>query len=462
MTSRSPPRLRSAIPAVAFPAVADATGASMLSLLYQFERSEWWPAEMVRWQQFRQLEALLTHAIRYVPALQPGLAAAGYRPDGELTEDIWRRIPILTRRDVQTLGKNLHATRDPSGHGARHEFQSSGSTGTPIAGVQTERFLLFWHAMTLRDYLWQGLDLEARLGVIRYVHGATAKSDDTTLPAWTGAAGATFANGPAFVFDVNQKVSAQLDWVRRVDPDYLLAYPSGLKELLREAQRRGVRPGRLRAVKTFGEQLHDGLRDQLRTQWGVPLHDLYSAIETGYLALQCPENEHYHVMAESAVVEILDRADRPCAAGEVGRVVVTPLHNFAMPLVRYDIGDYAEAGPPCPCGRGLPVLRRILGRVRNMLILPDGGVRWPDVQQPISRAGLPVIQFQVVQRTRTALEVRLVVERALSAAEEDALRASLNEHCGAAFDVSFIYVSEVPRSRGGKYEDFYSEVAGRA
>jgi phenylacetate-CoA ligase len=290
------------------------------------------------------------------------------------------------------------------------------------------------------------------------VHGQSI-GDGATLPAWTGAAGATFANGPGFMFDANRKVSEQLDWLLRIAPDYLLTYPSLLKELLRESRRRGVRPGRLRAVKLFGEQLHDGLREQVREDWGVPLYDVYSAIETGYLALQCPENEHYHVTAEAAVVEILDRADRPCAPGEIGRVVVTPLHNFAMPLIRYDIGDYAEVGPPCSCGRGLPVLSRIMGRVRNMLILPDGGVTWPNVQRPITTCGLPVIQFQIVQRTRTALEARLVVARPLTAAEEDTLRASLNEHCGAAFDISFTYLPEIARGPGGKYEDFYSEVA---
>ena len=125
-------------------------------------------------------------------------------------------------------------------------------------------------------------------------------------------------------------------------------------------------PG-LREVRTLGEASTPDLRALCREAWGVPLVDVYSAEEVGYIALQCPEHEHYHVQAESVLVEILDERGAPAPPGETGRVVVTDLHNFAMPLVRYEIGDYAEVGEPCACGRGLPVLRRIVGRVRNML-----------------------------------------------------------------------------------------------
>src|SRR3546814_13116510 len=86
-----------------------------------------------------------------------------------------------------------------------------------------------------------------------------------------------------------------------------------------------------------------------------------------YLALQCPEHEHYHVQSEAVLLEVLDEEDRPCRPGEVGRVVVTPLTNFAMPMIRYAVGGLAAVGAPCPCGRGLPVLTRILGRARDKI-----------------------------------------------------------------------------------------------
>src|SRR5215510_10900500 len=95
------------------------------------------------------------------------------------------------------------------------------------------------------------------------------------------------------------------------------------------------------------------------------------------MALQCPDHEHYHVQTECILLEVLDTHGGPCAPGRAGLVVATPRHAFAMPLVRYVVGDYAEVGPPCPCGRGLPVLARIMGRTRNRLVLETGESYWP-------------------------------------------------------------------------------------
>ena len=104
---------------------------------------------------------------------------------------------------------------------------------------------------------------------------------------------------------------------------------------------------------------------------------MYSSQEFGYIALQCPDAHTYHVQSEAVYVEILDGPGGPCRPGEVGRVVISTLHNYATPLLRYEMGDYAETGGDCVCGRTLPVLNRIVGRERNMWIMPNGQRMWP-------------------------------------------------------------------------------------
>ncbi len=177
-------------------------------------------------------------------------------------------------------------------------------------------------------------------------------------------------------------VDDQLAWLVRERPDYLLTHPTILDRLLRHSAETGVKPAGLKQVLTLSEILPPGLRDLCHELWGASIRDTYSSREVGYLALQCPEAQHYHLQSETVLVEILDAQGRRCAPGEVGRVVATPLHNVAMPLLRYDLGDYAEvgaevgaeggtdAGDACRCGRGLAVVRRILGRRQNMLRLP--------------------------------------------------------------------------------------------
>jgi phenylacetate-CoA ligase len=160
--------------------------------------------------------------------------------------------------------------------------------------------------------------------------------------------------------------SEKARWLHRCDPDYLLTYPSNLTALVPAMREAGLRLTRLREIVTMAELLPPETRTLVREAWGVPIRDTYSAKEVGYMALQCPEHEHLHVQSEVALVEVLDETGRPCTPGQIGRVIVTPLHNFAMPLIRYEIGDYSEVGPPCACGRGLPVLtrvRRLSGRV---------------------------------------------------------------------------------------------------
>jgi phenylacetate-CoA ligase len=158
------------------------------------------------------------------------------------------------------------------------------------------------------------------------------------------------------------------------------------------------------------------------------------------------------------ILELLNADGSNCAPGETGRVVITPLHNFAMPLIRYEIGDYAEAGEPCDCGRGLPVIRRIAGRVRNMLQLPGGGLRFPRFGE-YEFASVPAVrQFQVVQKTFDDIEVALVVARPLTAGEEDRLRELILENLGHSFRLAFCYRDEIPRTASGKFEDFRSEV----
>jgi phenylacetate-CoA ligase len=254
----------------------------------------------------------------------------------------------------------------------------------------------------------------------------------------------------------------QAEWLRQIVPGYLLTYPNNLSALLDLAEadpRDRIGLGRLKQVRTIGESLRDSLRERCRRVLGVGIADVYSTQEVGVIAIECPRAGGYHVMAEGLVFELLSDDGRPCAAGETGRVVVTDLHNFATPLIRYDLGDLAEADGPCVCGRGLPKIRRILGRERNLLRLPDGRRYWPLVGAFGYREIAPVRQYQIIQRSLERVTLRLAVERPLGVAEESGLAEKLVEFLGHRFAVDFDYCTpSIPRGPGGKFEDFVCEI----
>ena len=455
----TPPLPKSSIPGIVWPGLPGPAAAERLALLQQFEQSQWWPPEALRAQQDRQLSILLSHAVATAPYYAERLRDAGVRPGKPLSPEVWARIPLLRREDIQQARSALHSRAVPKAHRPLHKLATSGSTGKPVEVVVTKITHLFWEAFTLRDHQWHRRDLRGKLAAIRnFSEGKALYPKGARNRTWAPAAGSVYPTGPAIGLSITASAEQQAEWLQRQRPDYLLIFPSALSELLGYCRERAIAFPRLREVRTLSEVVGPELRAACRQTWGVPLTDMYSVQETGYLALQCPEHAHYHVQGEGVLLEVLDAAGRTCAPGETGRVVVTSLHNFAMPLVRYDIGDYAEVGERCACGRGLPVLNRILGRVRNMVTLPSGERYWPPVYGERYREVAPIRQFQFVQKSLERLEVKLVADRELTAAEQGKLRDLIHQRIRYPFEITFTYHDEIPRGPGGKYEDFRSEL----
>lgn len=440
-----------------WPALPPAGTATPMSVLRLLEHSERLPTARIRELQFAQLNALVRRAAFHTPFHRERLAAAGIRADREFGPEEWKRIPLLTKDDVRQCSEQLKNMELHERHGRLGRLHTSGSTGKPVTVISTGTTRVLWKAFVLREHFWQQRDAGGKFGAIRYLRRyKNAGAVRRTLPDWGRPLNRLLRTGPGVFLNIRTPITEQLEWLREEQPHYLNTYPSNAHELALESLRRGIRVRSLREILLFGETVSDEIRDACRRAWDARVTDCYTANETGYIALQCPGRDHYHVQAENVYVEILDERDHPCPEGAVGRVVVTPLHNFASPLIRYEIGDYAEAGGPCPCGRGLPVLRRVVGRTRNMLVLPNGDRYWPQVGSSTLRKIAPVLQQQFIQRTVEDIEVRLVMERPATAEEEDRMRAKIQEKLHYPFRVTFSYVDAIERSPTLKFEEFKS------
>ncbi|MEE8187772.1 MAG: hypothetical protein V3T80_01075 [Kiloniellales bacterium] len=428
-------------------------------MLQQLEESQWWTPDMLRAHQYGQLTILLRHAMASVPYYAERLRAAGVPAREPLTPEIWQGIPLLRREDIQEAGTALHSKAVPKGHQPLNRNSTSGSTGKPVEIIWSRIAQLFWDVFTLRDHRWHRRDLHRKLAVIRsFPDGKALYPKGARSRTWAPIAGSIYATGPSVGLAITTSTEHQAEWLRRQRPEYLLTFPSALGDLVLHCRDNNISFPGLREVRTISEAIDSELRLACREILGVPLTDIYSTQESGYLALQCPDHEHYHVQGEGVFLEVLDEEERACGPGETGRIVITPLHNFAMPLIRYDIGDYAELGGPCPCGRGLPVLKGILGRVRNMVTLPNGERYWPSLYGGLFRKIAPIRQYQVVQKSLNHLDVGLVMDRELTDQEKDELRDLIHTRIRYPFDLTFSYHDEIPRGPGGKYEDFKSEV----
>ena len=429
-------------------------------MLFQLEQSQWYSSEQLEAAQFQQLPPVIEHAYQTVPFYRSSWDAARIDPHFALTPELWRELPLLTRRDIQISGNQLHSTQPPPAHGSVTSSATSGSTNAPVVTLGTAVTQFFWRALTLRDHFWHRRDFSQSLAAVRYSgeHGG-ASVQGQRGDNWGAATAGVVKTGPAFALNVLSTIEEQAQWLAEINPGYVLGYPSALLAIARLFEQQGRRLTQLRELRTFGEILEGECREVCQRVFGVRLVDMYSSQEVGYIALQCPEHEHYHIQSENLLVEVLDDAGQPCQAGQVGNVVITTLHNFAMPLVRYQIGDYAEVGAPCPCGRGLPVLKRILGRQRNLLILPDGRRCWPVFDAGERPDELPQFyQYQVIQRSLEQLEVLAVRQQPFTAAEAARVERYMQQTLGHPFSVALRRVDSIPRSPTGKFEDFICEV----
>jgi phenylacetate-CoA ligase len=452
--------ISSVIPGLTWPAIPNPQHAALLALQFQLEQSQWRSPEQIADHQMQQANLLLAHAARTVPYYQ------GYLPDifaangGKLDWASWHQIPVLERTDIQTHNEALVSQAIPQSHLPVSAGRTSGSTGRPIELLKTSVTGLLWCAFTLRGHLWHKRDLTAKLATIK-AFGQPLPEEGLEMDTW-GPSTEMYANrGRAAVLSVHTATTRQLAWLQAQMPDYLLSYPSNLAALAEESLKQSIKLPALQEVISMGEKLTEQQRVLCREAWGVEIKDIYSAEEIGYIAHQSPLDESYLVQAEHVILEVLDEGGRPCEAGEVGRVVVTTLNNFAKPLIRYAIGDYAEVGERSVCGRGLPVLKRIMGRTRNMFIKPGGEVFWPNmpIVAPEFVARMPrVRQYQYVQKAMDWIEIRIGAEAAYAEEIERAFVHAVHRDFGYPYRVTFSYMKEIPRGGSQKYEEFVSEL----
>jgi len=450
--------IKSVVPNIIWPALPAPEGANMLAILFQLESTQWNAGEKLLALQRLQLAKVLRHAVATVPYYRDKFQNLATPHLEDFTWEEWRRLPLLTRPAVQEAGQKLISRAIPVEHGSHCKVQTSGSTGTPITAYGTAVSQLFWRVFGLRDHIWHRRDFSAKHAIIRYVKGL--KAGETLQAAlWGQSTAPLFNTGPALTMSILTEVEVQAQWLMQQAPGYLLSYPSNILALAQIFREKNWRLSSLKEIRTISESVGADMRKVCREVWGVPVKDVYSSQEIGYIALQCPEHDHYHVQSETVLVEVLDEQNNPCLPGQIGRVVVSTLHNFAMPFIRYELGDYAEVGEPCPCGRGLPVLTRILGRQRNMMITPDGKKYWPSFPSTLLSQLVPLRQIQIIQKDLERLTVNMVTDRELLEDEKTRLIEGLRSQLSYPFQISLCYVKCIERSRSGKYEDFVSLVS---
>jgi phenylacetate-CoA ligase len=235
--------------------------------------------------------------------------------------------------------------------------------------------------------------------------------------------------------------------------------------LARELERQGLRLKIFpRVVLTDSETLTPPEAQQIARLFRCPVAVHYESYEFQSMALSCPDNPRVlHVNSESILLEIVTEDGQPAPVGERGRVIITDLHNYVMPLIRYDMGDTAIVGAPCPCGRGFPTLEGLEGRSTEQLRTPQGTIITSGVLGEVvfrQRGFLSyVTEYQAVQTTLDTVMLKIVPMDCFTHDTAAALLLALKKLLGPEIQVALDLVSQIPREVDGKRLIIKSQIA---
>lgn len=426
----------------------------MQALQSLLEKAEWKSIVETQRVQNIALQRILHHAKTTVPF---------YKIFYNSSDDDFNALPILTRELLFNANEKMISTHLPLQHGGTYPMETSGSTGLNIRILATDATRLFYDALLLREHRWRKRDFSKCLMAIRwarkgYGDAPTGIYQDT----WGRPIDSYYPTGPGVFINISSANQAQVDAIFNYKPSYLQTYPSQLAALAAFCIDNNIEIPFLVEARVTGETFTDKHKNIISQAWPqLTVSDVYSTVEVGAIAQQCPEYNNYHVNTENCLVEIVNEENNPCAIGEVGNVLLTSLLNFATPLIRYEIGDFAEWGPQCQCGRSSPVIKRIYGRSRNRLILPTGESRFPYLGE---RADVPddikdkILLFQIIQQNVNDIEVKLVVKTPLTKEQETILLSMFHSNFVYPFNIYITYHEDIPLGPNGKYEEFISKV----
>lgn len=412
----------------------------------ELERSQWLSPPQLEKLQLRNLRRLLRHAFDHCPYYHQAWSASGLDANDVKTLDDFRHWRITDRDTIrqhrlqmraQVPGMQLYAKA------------TGGSSGVPVQfdlNIDSDaRRTAAWH----RGYGWAG----AEPGTKQFYLWGVALGERPRWLRWKDSLYQRFHRRLyANSFELSEAaVPRLLERLNRYQPDAIVAYTNPLYYFAKALDERGLTPYSPRSIVVGAEKLHPFQRTLIEKVFRAPVFESYGSREVMLIGSECDRHEGLHLTSEVLLVEILNDDGTSTPPGEEGNVVITDLHNYGMPFIRYANGDRALAGwETCSCGRGLPLLRRVVGRRLDVLHTPDGR-RLPGEFFPHLLKDFPEVQrFQVIQERPDCVELRVVLKDGWKANHHEVVQQEACKLLGPQVRLEIAAVDDIPLTPAGK------------
>ena len=410
--------------------------------------TQWLSRDDMRELQNEKLRHLVRHAYRNVPYYRARMQESGLRPEDIRGQEDLHKLPFLTKDLVR---KHIYFDMMSENHDKRNVLRvaTSGSTGEPFVCFADRSQLEFRWAATLRAQEWTGY----RFGdpTVRLWHQTIGMSRSQVLREQADALLANRTFVPVFEMS-DHGLDHMVRIIERRRPVLIDGYAEAFDFLAQYIGSRGSLPFRPNALMSSAQTLPQKSREAIEKAFGCRVFDKYGSREFSGIAYECDAHAGHHVVSEGYIVELLVDG-RPARPGETGEVVITDLNNACMPFIRYRIGDLAEAlaDEPCTCGRGMPRIGDIQGRVQSIIQGVDGryvpGAFFSHCLKDYDHA---IRRFQVLQEEPGALRLRVVKAGRYSEDVLEEVKATFRQYLGDKLRIDVEFVENVDLIRTGK------------
>ena len=361
------------------------------------------------------------------------------------------KVPILSKIDVLENEKSLIT---PNFTQKMYVRKTGGSTGMTLHFMKEAKALALNDAIMYRCYDWYNIDIgdkQARFWGVPVTRKLRWKEQfkDFILNRIRISA-----------FDIsNTSCLKQYENIKKFKPVYFYGYTTAIYGFCLFMKENGISLDELnlKAVICTAEKMYPHHRDLFDEVFSCPVVDEYGSSENGIIAFQC-EKGNMHMMSDHMCIEFVDENDQPVQDGESGRIVITDLSCYAMPLIRYDIGDIGRpSGKKCSCGINLPLMDVVEGRKEDFIRSKDGSL--------VHAAYLcytlkddTVHEFKMYQKAIDHLHVQIVKSPSFNSNSERVLEKKLRTALGDDYKIVFEYMERIPREKSGKLRYFVSEI----
>lgn len=416
------------------------------SIAKHLEGIQWKSKEEIEKLQLERLKNLLIHAFENVEYYNSLFKRIGFNPYSFSSFEQFTAIPVLTKEDIQKNFEKLQAKNFL----AQDVFKDStgGSTGNPMSFLRDKVSQLWFDLAAHRFRRWIGYNPSDKLGLI---WGA-----DRDVPS-------AFPPNERWLNSFNltsKKIDSFVEEIKTFKPKAIRGYASSLYYVASYLKESGYKFSSplTEAIESSAEKMWDYQRQTVEDVFGCKVFNMYGSREIPSIACECNVHNGMHIFSDLRYLELIKNG-LPVSDREEGSIVITDLINYAMPLIRYEIGDVGVlSNKQCKCGRGFPLLTEVKGRIANTIITPDNKMVHGEFFTHLFYNVEGISSFQVKQDKIDELQILIKALDKFNPDTMEEIVAKIKNHLGNDISVSWSVVDEIPKTKSGKHHFVISNV----